>query len=59
MEIHRASLTGKPVCGSGPDKFGRLRVSTSGVGVTCPNCKKPPMTREAALAAIHEAAKQA
>jgi len=53
--VHRASLTGAPVCGAtGP-------VSTSGVAVTCPSCRDrtAPAARAAAWAAIEEAARRA
>lgn len=39
MIIHRFALNGKTECGAGPDKFGHLRISTTGAGVTCPACK--------------------
>lgn len=58
--IHRYGARGGAQCGAGPDKFGHLKLSVTGAdsAVTCPACKPAPVTREAALAAIHEAAKQ-
>lgn len=58
--IHRFGLNGGPRCGAKPDKFGHLRISTSGVCITCPTCLTlgQPLPREVALAAIREAAKQ-
>lgn len=59
--IHRLGMRGGAQCGAGPDKFGHLKLSLTGApaAVTCPACKEPPqMTREATLAAIHEAAKR-
>ena len=55
--IHRWGLNGGTECGALPDAFGHLRVSNTGVLVTCPACIKPPkMTRGAALAALSAAA---
>ena len=59
--IHRYGTRGGAQCGAGPDKFGHLKLSVTGApaAVTCPACREPaPITREAALTAIHEAAKQ-
>lgn len=58
--IHRYGMRGGAKCGVGPDKFGHLKISLSGVpaSVTCPACAEPaPMTLEAGLAAMREAAK--
>ena len=53
-EIHRYGMTGGAQCGAKPDKFGHLKISTTGVVVTCPACKPAKMSRAAALAAIRE-----
>ncbi len=57
--IHRYGRRGGAQCGAGPDKFGHLNISMTGVpaAITCPTCTEPPkVTREAALAALSEAA---
>lgn len=53
--VHRAGLTGKAVCGAA----GRVKVSTSGVGVTCPACLEAsrPASRAEVLAEISRQAK--
>ena len=59
--IHRYGMNGGAMCGAGPDKFGRLRISTSGVPstITCPDCKPTaPMSREAILTALRRAARR-
>lgn len=55
-DIHRAGLTGRPVCGAKPDARGRLYISTSGVAaaMTCPDCKPKPIDPAAALAELGE-----
>ncbi|KKM76249.1 hypothetical protein LCGC14_1381930 [marine sediment metagenome] len=42
--IHRYGLSGGAQCGAGPDEFGRLRINSSGVLVTCPKCKPTATT---------------
>ena len=66
--IHRAALTGGAVCGFVPatytvrwDKYPRrhpLRISTTGVGVTCDECLSVSResSREEMLRSIDEAA---
>ena len=50
--IHRCGMSGGAQCGAGPDRFGHLKISTSGVVVTCPACKPAKVSREDAAAAL-------
>lgn len=54
MQIHRANIIGRAACGVA----GMVRVSTSGVGVTCAACveKTAPLSPAAAMEQIRAAA---
>ena len=55
--IHRYGMNGGAQCGADPDKFGHLKLSISGVVVTCPACIGPSkeQIRETQLAALRAA----
>ena len=56
--IHRYAMSGGARCGAEPDRGKTIRISTSGVGITCPDCVAldAPLDRQAALAQLHAAA---
>ncbi|MDE2104162.1 MAG: hypothetical protein KGL39_43395 [Patescibacteria group bacterium] len=55
--IHRMGMTARPRCGA----EGPVRLSTSGVLITCPDCIEisRPRTREEQLAALRESVERA